>query len=547
MILGLGWRKLEFNLINKKTMKKTNNKSKRSHLINNEKGNSLAILFIAGFAFLIIFIVFVSFLLINNKDKRNYEKEEEKYVFVKETPLQVIKFSREAMKNIKTVKLNGKMGISALMVAKNQSFPNFPIDYSYDLDLGFTGYIDESDLDNTKAQFNLDVGMDILSEGGSEEISFNLDCINIEEDDLYYRLNSYDLGMMGMMIGSELKRYKGKWLAAKLPDERSYNSRNNSDLPDIEEINEIYAKYEVLKFEEDLGDKKLGDTEVYHYKMKLDSANFADLMEELESQNEESENKDNTKLLGRIFENIDLELWIGKRDKFLRQVKISGDYDTEDFKQIFSETYGEAKMRAEDTSIKSGMSSIERSLEYYYKSAESYDDFSVSSYYAKKIKQENIITSKDSYAIWQEMASTTDKWCIDSTGKSGYVQEEIKSPVCPKTSAEPQGEKRDYKEYAYNLFSKEMGEGGKIEVEFNLDFSFSRFNKLLRIEKPKDVEEVTKSGLFSFGKDVPSILEEESEISYNNDDLKNGYVMGESVSVYSGFEKLFKLFNFLQL
>lgn len=546
------------------------NKNKKS--INNitsfghkkrEKGNGLIILLVAGFIFLTVFTVLLSFLLMNKKDRGDYK---EKYIYTEETPQQIIDSSRKAMKNIKTVKFDGEMETNILVAAENQAIP---IDLSSAINLALVGYADETDLDNIKTSFNLDIEMDISSEGGSEEISLNMDCITIGKDDPYYKLNNYDLGMIGMMLGHELNEYKGKWLAMEMPDERNYDFENNSASLGLKEVDKIYAKYELLKFEKDLGDKKLGSVETYHYKMKLDSADLADLIEELQSQTKENnygieylEKENKEKLLSGIFENIDIELWIGKKDKLIYQVKVVGDYDTEDFKRIASKTYGETGAKKEDENIKSRINSLERGLEYHYKTTESYDDFSVSSYYyTGKMKPENVITNKDSYAIWKEMVTTTDKWCVDSTGKSGYTQEEIKNPVCPKTNAEPQGEKRNYEEYAYNLLDKEMGQEGKIEVRFNLHFSFSDFNRPLRIEKPKDVERITEAGsksitnfysgnsLLGFGKDV--LLSSQEKISeatfYEDEDIQNdGYVMGESVSIYDEFERLFELFDFLR-
>ncbi|MCK5084306.1 MAG: hypothetical protein KAQ64_01490 [Candidatus Pacebacteria bacterium] len=557
-------------------MKNENNKNKKSvnriksfEQKRGEKGNGFVILFIAGFIFLAIFIISLSFLLMDKENGRDYK--EKKYVYTKETPEQVIESSRKAMKNIKTVKFDAEMEVNASVMAENQ---NIPIDVSSTVNLVLAGYADETDLDNIKTRFNLDLEMDIFSEGGSEDVSLNMDYITIGEDDLYYRLNDYDLGIMGMMLGHELNNYKNKWVMAELPNKRDFDSADISSSLSPKEIDEIYGRYKLLKFEKDIGDEKLENVEVYHYKVKLDSAGLANLIEELQSRTEENgygiehlKNEEKEELLDEIFENIEIELWIGKKDKFLRQVKVVGNYDTEDYKRIVSKAFGETEAKKEDSSIKSKMNYVEGRLESHYESTESYNGFSVPSYYAEKIKPENVITNKDSYAIWKEMISTTDKWCVDSMGKSGYVQEEIRGSVCPETSIEPQGEKRNYEEYAYDLLEEEMGPKGKIEVGFDLNFLLSEFNKPLKIEKPKDVEKITgtdsknsvdfypNSNLFGLVKDASlssqeeaseTILKKENEISYKSEDIKNGYVMGESASAYDGLEKLFGLFDFLR-
>lgn len=529
-------------------MESENGENKKDHSINSlaeskqkKKGNNLIVLFIAGFIFLIIFVAFVSLLLVDKKNKEGYKEGYKKeYVHTEETPSQIIKSSREAMKKVKTAKFDGEVEIGAAMAIESQVIP---IDFSYVTNLAFAGYADRSDSEDIKTQFNLNFEIDISSEGGSEEMSLNVDCIDTQ-DNFYYKLNDYDLGMMGMMLGGELKEYKGKWLMAKSSEEKGYDSKNDFDSLDPEKIGEIYAKYELLEFEKDLGDEKLGNIETYHYKVKFNSADFAGLVEELQLQTGESSNEKTERLLVKVFKNIDVELWIGKRDKFLYQVKISGNYDTEDLKQIVGKAYGEAEIKREDGSIKSEINLIEERLKSHYKYAESYDDF-VPFHYAK----ENVITDKNSYAIWKEMTSTTDKWCIDSTGRKGYVQGEIKDSVCPKTSLEPQGEKRNYEEYAYNFFSEQIGPEGKIEIEFDLNFSLSEFNKPLKIEKPKDVEETTRAddSLFNLNKDALTVLRNgENENNYENEDLNSGYVMGASASVYNGIEKIFELFDSFQ-
>lgn len=520
--------------------KKNINNTEEFKQVSGEEGNGLIVLTVLGFVFLVIFISSLSFVLINEKEKMI--QEEEKYVYTEETPQQVLESSKKVMKDIKTLKFNGVAKTDTLMIVESK---NIPIDIASVIDIAISGGIDKTDLDNIKTHSNLDVEVDILAEGGGENISLDLDCITIGKDDLYYRLNDYDFGIMGIMLGNELRIYKGKWLMSGYTDEGSYSLEDDSNLLDFKEID----KYELLKFEEDLGDEKLGNIEVYHYKVKLDGVGFADLIEELQLSNKgyyygverlKDENKE--ELLNRIFENIYTELWIGKRDKYLYQIKIVGDYNTEDFKQIVSKMYGETEAKKEDSSTKSKISYIETSLKNHYKYSGSYDNFNASSYYARKIKSENIITDKDSYAIWEEMVATTDKWCVDSTGKSGYVQEEVEGSSCPKISTEPQGEKRNYEEYAYNFFEEEMGPDGKIKIKFDLDFSFSEFNKPLRIEKPKDVEKImrvdNKDEI-----DSSSGFKEDNKIGYEGGDIENGYVLGESVSIYSGFERMFDFFQ----
>ena len=519
------------------------NENKKKCLTDNRESGSI-VLVVLGFVFLVVFISLLSLILINEKNK--VSQEEEKYIYTEETPQQVLESSKKVMKDIKTVKFSGVMKADMLMIAESN---NIPVDISSSVDLALVGGIDKTDLNNIKTSFNLDLELDMLSEGGSENLSVDLDCISMGKDDLYYRLNDYDLGMMGIMLGREFSGYKGKWLTSGYTNRMSYDFEDDSSSFDLKEMEEICTKYELLKFEEDLGDEELRNIEVYHYKVKLDGTSFAWLMEELQSQIDKNsygtkrlEIGSKEKILNKIFENVYVELWIGKRDKFLHQIKIVGDYNTEDFKQIISKVYGEVEAKEKDSSAKSKISYTETKLKSHYKDTGSYNNFNVPYYYAKEVEPENIITGESSYAIWKEMALTTDKWCVDSTGKRGYVQEEVSGPSCPKTSIEPQGEKRNYEEYAYNLLEEKMGPDGKIEVGFDMNFSFGGFNEPLNIERPKDVEKimgVNSKGIINFS---PS-FEEENKVGYEGKNVEDGYVLGESVSVYNGFEKMFDLFQ----
>jgi len=262
---------------------------------------------------------------------------------------QIIKSSMQEMQKVKTYNYDGVIEFD---VKSGENLEGF------NLDMELSGKADQTDISDIKSFSNLKAIIDIFTEEGSQDISFDLDTVQIGQKKAYFRLNDFNLGAIGMIMGPEVSSLKEKWYKLDL-EEYLYQPYTpsgdvtNVDMPtyDINKIMELYNKYELLKFEKDLGDVKLGDIDAYHYKVKLDGialANFyMDVMEEMVAEiNSEDkifyenfeELKEDIKkfdyVINDITDNINVEVWIGKEDKFIYKTKINGEFDKEFMEMI---------------------------------------------------------------------------------------------------------------------------------------------------------------------------------------------------------------------
>ena len=285
----------------------------------------------------------------------------------KESPQQIIKSAMSEMQKVKTYSYDG---IIEFDVENKETYENF----NFNIEL--SGKDDITDLNNIKSSSNLKIVADVDMDGGSQEFSFDLDAMQFGQKKIYLKVNDFDLGMLGMMIGPEINSFKGNWykldleelerlqleeLNAASPGSVSNTSMTNSMMTyDLNKIMALYNKYELLKFQEDLGDVKLGDIDVYHYKVKLDGialANFyvevmKEMMSEIDLGDEDGtfseefsktfeEIGENIKkydyVINKITDNVNIEVWIGKDDKLIYRTKIDGEFDKEFIEMIEDE------------------------------------------------------------------------------------------------------------------------------------------------------------------------------------------------------------------
>jgi len=189
-----------------------------------------------------------------------------------------------------------------------------------------------------------------------------------EQSQSYIKLNNYNLSTQGMwasIFGTILEPYKGNWYLSK-PEYLKNITRENifASNYDINQINDLYNKYQFIKFENDLGDSKLGDINVYHYEVKLDSEEvinfYLDVLQEsielYEQQNEQEdfekmkdmpieelknkieEFRDNSneykELINKLIDDAKVEIWIGKEDNFVYRIKVDLNLDKEFFLKL---------------------------------------------------------------------------------------------------------------------------------------------------------------------------------------------------------------------
>lgn len=503
----------------------------------------------------------------------------------KETPQDIIKSSMAAMRDVKTYNMTGniKVGIGVNGTAGAAVSGDETGNMKYDINIDMSGKTDMSDINNVKSDANMNVQLKMSSDVGNEDYSVELEGRSFGTKEFYYKLNNMDLGMLGMIIGTQVSQYKGKWYVLDFEELKKLPGYSDEEAAvfgnyNMNRIMEIMSKYKLLQFKEDIGDEVFGDVKVYHYKIGLDGVSmiymYLDILKEVASGSKNMNAKEfesdvekmkkdieenYMSLINEGFQNIEADVWIGKSDRLVYRIAIGGMFDEKYINKIMNATLGSAKAKAQDAAVKSSVFSERTDLELYYdRNKNSYENYKLSKY--SRLKQENIRLDKDSYVIWSDLASVEDKWCADSSGKSGYVLGDITGYSCPELSENPKGNKEQYSE-----IEKEE-DNVKASVSFNVDISYNDFNKTVMIEKPEGAinffDEAKKS---MFGKD-PLVkqqnpdtdndgLEDYMESYYNTDpnnpdtdgdgykdgdEVKNGYdptKSGNTKLEYGNFAK----------
>ncbi len=280
----------------------------------------------------------------------------------------ILNSSMMAMNDVESYSFEGDVNVSFTEGDKE----------GFSLAMKFDGQADGSDTDNIKSSFNIKPEITISEEGGSEDISFDFSVKSfgkIGEETAYFKLNDFDLGMAGMMYGEMIVPYKNKWYFLDMKELREESGfpleENDFDFKKVvEEIKDISKKYEMIKFQKDLGDTEINDIDVYHYQVEIDSeAVFDFYIKVLEiSPSEIIENKslkedkspnpaDALKIdkeeiitvLDEVLANIKTEIWIGKDDKMIHKMAMSGKFD-EEFMERLEEKMRKIKIGKEEYS-----------------------------------------------------------------------------------------------------------------------------------------------------------------------------------------------------
>ena len=304
-----------------------------------KKNKDMAKFFMAVIVFLIMTVITVYYFLNNYKIDHKIED-----------PQQILYSSIETMSKVKTYSFNGNMNFNFL--TKEAGTLEEPV--SFVLNVELAGKADETDANNIKTYYNEKINADIKIEGGSQELFVDLEAISFGQKTVYFKLNDYDLGLIGMTIGPIIKEYKGKWYLDDTEEEnrklKKFAGKDEIDslenfstkVYDANEIMGIYNKYDILKFKEDLGDTKINDTDVFHYKVEFDAIAYVDMYFEItreifEESKEYEETfkryKENVEkyddAISDLLDNINIEIWIGKEDRLIYKMKINGRFDKE--------------------------------------------------------------------------------------------------------------------------------------------------------------------------------------------------------------------------
>lgn len=418
-------------------------------------------------------------------------------IFKKETPQEIINSSIEATSNVKSFSFAG----------------NFDFDFANNEDttslaMKFDGKLDRNNPDDIKGSLNIKPEIDVSKEGGSESFSLDLSTMffdGTDEEAIYLKLNAIDLGTVGLMLGGTIAPYKNKWYFWDITEIKEEMEKDNSldvQREKVEKIKEIFKKYELLKFQENLGDTEINSKKVYHYQAKIDSEELLNCylevikevsefdLNEIEKDEFEETKKEILAYLDEVLKNIEIEIWIGKKDRLIYQVYVHSAYDEKDMERITKITLGKARTKAVDATIKSEVSGKQPELIIHCDDNNGDCRGFKSKYWGSTVSpkyqiEQHIETGENySYVIWSELCSTTDKWCVDSENNSGYFLGEIEGTKCPDNmSSVPQGEKRNC-----TLGMEDDSPLENIRVSSKITLTMSGFNQPINLTKPEESE-----------------------------------------------------------
>ncbi|MCK5084031.1 MAG: hypothetical protein KAQ64_00040 [Candidatus Pacebacteria bacterium] len=503
-----------------------------------KKNKDLTIPIILGVVSILIIGSVAAYFLINKKTEQEKEYPQQ----------QIIKSSMRAMNGVERYAFKGDVNIN---ISSEGNLPDGGDPINFSLEMNFDGQTDQSDINDVKSSFNVRPEINVSTASGDENISLDLSMMSfgkISEQILYYKINDFDLGAVGLIYGNMIVPYKNKWYFLDMKELQKMSGvsmeENNFDFEKMtEEIMELYQKYEMIEFKRDLGDTEINGQSAYHYQIEIDSEALLDFyvdivkimsselalssdnaLEDFDAELEENRGEI-LAVLNEIMANIETEIWIGKEDKMIYKINISGKYDQGDLKRIASIPLGKAKGKALDAEIKSNMSYLKTRLELYYDDHNgSYLGFDPmdSSYY--NVENINVIADEDAYLIWAELASTTDKWCVDSSGVSKSVYGDIEGTKCD-SAEESKGELKNYDD----LVEKDLSEmKEKFDLSFEMNLLLSDFNKPANIVKPEEAEDLMKIMEEAFGGFMGNMMSGAN----NGLDLDNDGLSDEMEEIY---------------
>lgn len=323
-------------------------------------GKNKKILLIAGFIFVVLIAAGIYMVL----------KPGQKAAV---SPVQgntIVKASFEAMKKVDSYAYDGKIKIDFNIKDSSTSSPKTTIGK---YDISNSGAINQKDKNNPSSYSSFTLAMDSNSDGkhltgsaGAEVASF--------DKVLYMKVNNlnFDDGTpqsadnMKKMDGM-LEVLKNNWYFVSEEDIRNFyksasgtaaSSEDKALSQDsINKMNEIVSKHNLLKFSKDLGSDKIGGIDMSHYKVDLDTQEGFNLVTELveeslrENGSDQSANdladklKKSTEDVNKMKEVMDfalkqvnVEVWIGKKDNLIYRVKADGNFD-QNFVKAFSDKY----------------------------------------------------------------------------------------------------------------------------------------------------------------------------------------------------------------
>lgn len=186
------------------------------------------------------------------------------------------------------------------------------------------------------AKFKIDGAVDITDKNApkfegllngdikSTGISFSASTqIKALKDELYFQLVSFPETLGNMKIPLDLSKFKTIWIKIPVKNHQDINAEfAQIDEKKLEEG--LKRWFKERKFEK-LPDENINEKSCFHYKLTLDKTSLNDLIQILESAIKEKQAPKSKDMANRALSkvnDINLELWIGKKDFLLHKANL---------------------------------------------------------------------------------------------------------------------------------------------------------------------------------------------------------------------------------
>lgn len=288
----------------------------------------------------------------------------------------IVKSALENMKSIKAYDYDGKASFAVDMREKDESGQD--VSGNIVFNIASKGSADFRNQDGARiySAITLDGNKDMSDGSGKGEGRLDVELAYL--DDTYYvKLNDARLDDGTEYPTETVKQLEGVWEMIKgnwyfMSQDRwrelsGATASGGEEGPQDEvmmaenaaKINEIIGKYDLVGFEQDLGDEQIGSVDAYHFRIRLDGRSGVDLVIELakegmlmqgdeeaaksleEELKEKAEDVEKAKeLVDFVLNKVNAEIWIGKNDNLIYRIKVDGNFD-KSFQDSFLAKYRE--------------------------------------------------------------------------------------------------------------------------------------------------------------------------------------------------------------
>lgn len=231
---------------------------------------------------------------------------------------------------------------------------------------------------------------------GARKSNGNIEAVYLDKT-FYAKVNEYDGEGQRAGDGEDIRDYlrslKGSWYSVpedtmesvlrQFPEGQAY-AKALYPGGHFSGLGGLLTGYDLFEFEKDLGDDKVGETETYHYQVKLDSAEAFDLAlellrkvmeaqgeaeaksfaEELDAKAEEIRKRED--LLDFVLSEVDTEIWIGKNDNLIYRLKAESTFNSRFLSSYAKKKAALEEKSEEETEEAAGEESLRFSLDYAF-------------------------------------------------------------------------------------------------------------------------------------------------------------------------------------